>query len=633
MKKILLLINLLILISSCTTEEEEASTISIFDPATPGTSVSSEQKIRPIYNLNADTSTLGQVTLSWGIPATYVGIDYVVHLYKIDGDGEDFNLPDPATTYLGARLYYVSDNFEPFKGNGYVDESTVGGYTYTYLAYIECEGEFSEEARITVTASEEETYVSIPDGTNFWDSYDVTYGSSPSSGLYTYSTMSAGEKTLASPTGTFVTNDEGTLGYYVDHDRNRVVIYKSNGYGACDEFEQGSDDYYICASMYANSPLTAYGVLGQGAPDTNYSCQDSSNPIENSGCFTGPRSVLIKEGKLLVGDDNGRILYWNELPEYGCHNLENDAGIETLSDCYADRVIGKAGFDDFSVKDLSLYGDADLACPTDMDIYDGDLYIAESCRNRVVKVKDVFNEESNSCETGTFQSPLCKFQAVLGQKTLFEDKEFSDFYGTDVNYNFTTGKLSDDGFYLSRYFRAPSRIIFTNDGQLLIGANEDFSYEYGTGSLELHGRILHWPSNPLAGDTPDCREETFDLTGCESDFVAGQVGFDQILAMPIESSYHDYSYTFKNYDFDIIGSNLVMVDSIQNAVNIYTDFGNDIVGIPYSYQVANPEGATGSNNRVLPNFQNLSSVRINRFRGYAHFHDPLLNRVYRIQLY
>ena len=632
-KLLLLILMSLTLLSGCNTEEEIEEPTPIFDPGFPGGDGSADLAIRTVNNFTGTSSDPGVVNLAWEIPSTYIGIDYKVWLYRINGTGEGFVLPDPSKSFNSSRFYLISPDFEAFAGTDYIDRDLLPGGDYTFMALIESDGKYSEASVITVTTASVSSNLTFPDPTDFWTSYDITIGSSPQSSLISYSTMDPGFSAMGLTTGRFVMSDAGNLAYYLDTQNNRVVIYKNNAVGVCDLLEEGSDDRFICDSIYNTSPLTAYAVLGQPSDNSTYSCQDPANPLSNAECLTRPRSVEIIDGKLLVGDDNGRILVWNSLPIYGCYNLEKQVGRPTPTECAASKVIGKAGFDDFSVRDVTVDGDADLACPTDMSMFNGDLYIAEACRNRVVRVPNVLDDNLQICTSDSFKGPLCRFSAVLGQPDLYTTEEFSGVYGTSVNFDFGLNALDDGGAFLRKHFKSPSRIEFDSNGRILIAAYEDFVDNIGSGNLELRSRILIWDDNPMDGGTPECRDATFSLGGCDADYVVGQVGFSGLVSVPLGSNYLDYSFTLMNIDFDVIADSMIVTEAALNTVNLYETIDTQILGIPYNARVANPNGIIDDKNRVLPTFQNLSGVRVNIAKGAAFFHDPLLNRIYRVPIF
>ncbi|MCP4914590.1 MAG: hypothetical protein GY909_15855 [Oligoflexia bacterium] len=634
-KNLIFLIFISLSLFSCLSKKSDdtASTVGTFDPGFPGETNNENSRLTSLFNIEATPLTPEKVSITWDVPNIYLNSDYSIYIYRIDGDGETFSLPDPAIENNITELYLVNPDFNPFKGVSYIDENLIfENRDYTYFLFIEIDGVWSLESRVSVSTPSYDNFINIPLAGDFWPSYTTRYGFPVQSGADPFlTTLSPGIASIGSPVGKISCNSEGTICYVLDTDLHRVVIYTSQAYSACKDFDKESDDYQICLISFSGAPVQATALLGQRDPRSTLSCHDPLSVMQNDECLYRPRSILVAQDKLLIGTEDGRIMVWNSLPEYGCYHLQNEIGISTPDECQASKVIGKKDFNDFTTYDLSIDGDASLFCPNDIAYNNGSIYIAEPCKSRVVKVSNALDDSLNLCSEDDWKGPLCRLDGVLGQPDLFSHEVFSDEYSTSINFDFALGKLSDDGEYLKRHFLSPSRIRFSNE-KMYIFSNENFVDNIGSGTLELHGRILVYNNLVLEGSIPECRNATYSLGGCDANEVIGQVGFSGLVEVSLSGSYRDFSFTFNEVDFDVFNDRIMAVDYESNNVLIWNNPDYSILGVPYSYRVLDPEGALDSNNRVLPDLGTISVIEVLKNDFNVLIYDTENSYIYRIPL-
>lgn len=615
-------------------EEEIEKRDVVFSPAFPGSSVDGDRKLRGVQKLSYAQADYSSVTLSWNYPSTYVGLDKEIFIFRVDGDAEGFSIPDPELPNSFYQPYLIDSEFEPFDGVGYIDRSINPASIYTYMIYIRSEDRWSEESRITVETNSTQEVISFPDPSTFWESITMTVGTPPSSpSSVFYNTISPGESSVGFPKGKFAVGADGNLLYFLDTDNHVVKIYTNPALAACEEFKNDEDDYFICMTIYRQMPMQAQAVLGQIDFNSRMDCHDSANPLGDKACMTSPTSVAVSDSKLYVGTSDGKILVWNNLPQYGCRHVSNLGGIETDDECEADSVIGRKTFGDYTNYDLSISGDSALFCPSDINFYQGDLYIAEACKDRVVYIRDVENSALYNCSSSAWQTPLCSFDGVLGQPDLFTHEKFEDEFDSTIFYNYSENKLDDDGQFLKKHFRNPTRIRFDLEGKMFIATNENFSFDTGLGHLELFGRVLVFEENPLNEAIQNCRSASWDFGGCDADWAIGQAGFDSLLFVPFGSNYTDLNYTFTSVDIANVANSMVASEYSSNSLLLWDNLEDEVLGIPYSSRVLNPEGADNSQtNQKLPNLGHLGHLEIEPLKGTLYSVDNVKGKLYQVDI-
>jgi len=647
---VFLILLVLVLSLSCTkTTQTKDTTIPLFDPGFPGGGdyTSSDKPLRGVLSLT-DTSSPGNVRLDWKLPTFYKNQDSLVYIYRIDGDGSDFTLDDPESSYYSTINYLVEseDSYNPPTEDTpfYEDGSVQSGNTYTYLVYIKLGKRFSVEKRITVSVPTKQAVITIPSPDVFWQSYTTTYGGGSAAQSYlSYNSMGPGSVNPVLPEGRFAFHPSGGIMYFADTANNRVIIYKKQGFGTCDG-ETDPIKKAICEGQFSIAPFVAFGVIGQESQFDSYTCDEHlsmATPLlqaPQKECLTSPRSLAVNDNHLFIGDDNGRVLVFNTLPVFGCSNLIKDSQGSSERDCTPDKVIGKSGFSDFTPKDISLSGDADLQCPTDIayNKIDDSLLIAESCRNRIVKVSNVSDNNLQNCTPSSFGLISCMFSAVMGQPDFFSNTSLNDLLQSgELVFNQSEESFTDSGARMSNYFGAPSRIRLTKDGKLYVGANENISIMGITGNYQLRGRILVWDSNPIEGESYPCIPSNFMVDGCQADHVIGQTSLNALNLVPFGNNYNALNFTFLNYDFDLVEDSMILANGDANAVHIYDTLDYSAEGVPYSGFVANPTmGQAKGDGTILPVFKNLNNVEYLDNTGDLYFGDTSqgLGRIYMIPI-
>ena len=624
---------LLISCSGDNAEEELPSLGNFFDPGQPEGRSETNGRGLPVLKLSADNSNLGSITVNWTLPGVYFDTDYEIYLYRVTNAPDNFVLPDPIG-FLDGLNGFLSPDYVPFKGEEFVDTNIQNGQEYTYFVYVYLNGKWSSEARVNTTALTTEAALDIPEAGDFWFNFSLTYGSPPVNGQNFLTTFDAGPPGLSSPKGKFAYALEGQIMYVLDTDQNRIMIYTSPGLIQCLEFDRDSDEYFFCQAQFQGAPLQPTAVLGQADFESSYPCQDPSNTLSNNECLTVPNDLIIAEDKLIVSTVDGVKVY-NDLPINGCFNVRNLSGQATERECSADKIIGKESFNDFTTYDLAVNGQEALNCPISLAYQEGDLYIGEGCGiDRVVKVSNALNDELQFCDDTTFGSARCQFSGLLFQEDYFSHRDFkSEFYNNNINYDFFSNTLDDNGAFLKKHCKNPRDIEFHTNGKMYVVCHEDFENDYGTGVLALNGRILEFNTNPLRGEIPNCNSVTFQTTGCDADRVFGQPGFDQVPNLPIGGDYNTLTYTFNQIDITQIGDQLAGVESERDQFFMWSLEENRPSGNPISYRVNDPNGANDSErNRLLPDLENLCGVDFEPNRRVVAIHDCSLSKIYEIPI-
>lgn len=643
--KILFLILAAFLLTGCNTEEDKPVLERIFDPKVPGGSSLKNPKIQEVIGLTAEVE-FNKVTLSWMNPSIYIGQDFKVHVYRVLGDGTLFTLPDPDDGGSSAFLYYPRLDFVPFKDKMYVDENTSSLYNlivnekYTYYVLIEKDGFFSDGKTVTITIPERGSQVQVPPPTEFWKNYASRTGNrpDPDTGAIFLDTLNPGIPSTQKNNGNMVYAKSGTLLFISDTDNNRVLVYANNLGRLCyDNFAEGSIEFQICIAINGMAPLSSYAVLGQEDFSSNFSCQDPLNPMAPSDCLTSPTGLAVMNNMLFISDSgNNRVKIYDLLPIYGCFNFKNMLGETTPLQCAPSRVIGKRGINDLNNYTLATDGDATLSCPNGLEVFNNNLYITDTCNNRVVIAKNAANPTLFECNAINWRTSKCVFGGQIGQESLFTNRYFEDEWDQgNFTYDYALDTLDGDTTFLRRHMRNPTNIKI-RDNRMFIASNEDFSKVSVFGDLTLFGRILRFDNLILEGAFPACTDSTFITGGCDANWVFGQRGFHRIPVTPFSGNYMDANYTLKSVGgIEIFGEMMFVTDSETNIVSTWNNLlDNSVQGSPANLRIQNPLGVWDADNaRAQPNLKGLSSIVFNQTLGGLVIFDSGSHYFYLIKIY
>jgi hypothetical protein len=620
MRKLFSILLCLFALISCNPEEEKDEKTRIFDPRVPGGATSSNPQIKDVINLKVSV-TYNDVELKWTNPSIYKDADFGIHVYRVDGAEDPRNFPEPSAVGSNSFLYHPKLNYEPFKGTVYKDqngdtrEAIIQGRTYTYYVYLKKDNRFSAGKKVTVTIPFKDDVVTIPAPTEFWKNYTQRQGGKPDADFHmiTTTTLTAGKPTVTEAKGGIAYAKSGTILYIADTDANRVMIYMNTLAQDCFKEPAESFERSICLMMYGNAPLTAYGVIGQANFSDTYSCQDAGKVMDDAQCLTKPTQLLVDDKDRLYIADNGnnRIKIYDTTPTDGCFNLKNLTGDATPVQCTPSRVIGQRSRTQLVTYDIATDGDVGLSCPNGMAIKNDNLYIADTCNNRVVVARNAGNPALFDCNDTNWKTSRCSFGSVLFQADLFSKEKFEDKWDDgDFSYDIALNVLVGDPTYLAKHMANPKLIKF-NDGKMYIAGNENFQKSTGFGYLNLFGRVLRYDNEILEGTFPQCNPTTFHASGCNADWVYGQQGFDVLPITTFGGNYTDSFITIGDVGgFDFFDKRMFLADSDSNIVAIWNDHLTDeALGSPASIRVFNPLGVwDADNNRSQPNLGGLGGL-------------------------
>lgn len=645
--KNLLCILLMSLAVACNTAEEKVDPTKIFDPKVPGGSAGGQTIVQNVLNLTASTE-YDQVELKWKNPSVYDGLSFKIHVYRIDGDGEAFTLPDPSNIANGAFLYYPRPDFQPFTGSLYLDKnaseltgSLFSGNQYTYYVYVEKNSVFSSGKKITITVPEKSSQVTIPSPTNFWKNYVERTGAKPDPdyGTISMQTLDAGAPTLTSANGGIAYALNGTIQYLADTKNNRVMIYMNTLGKACyDDFTPGSFDFDLCLAIYGNAPLTPYAVLGQKNFSENFSCQDAGRTLALKDCLTAPTQIVVNGSQIAISDTgNKRVKIYDTTPIYGCYSFMDMIGETTPNHCSPSRVIGQRNLNELNTYSVATDGDVSLGCPNGLAAHNNNLYIADTCNHRVVLARNAFTPSLFDCTITNWKTSKCVFGGIIGQETLFENKTFVDEWNDgNFSYDYALNTLVGDTDFLKRYVAYPKLIKLTSSNQLFVTGSENFSEVSPFGSLELHGRVLRFNTLILEGTFPTCSQATFLIGGCNADWIYGQQGSKALPVTSLGGTYMDTFYTLKNIGgIEFYAERMFVTDAESNIVSVWNNYmDNTVLGSPASMRVFNPLGVWDADReRSQPNLKGLSSIVFNKTKNGLIIFDSGSNYYYLIQIY
>lgn len=695
--KFILISFALITAVGCKKEEdkETADKQYYYDPKIPFGNIDlNTAKIKNVENLTADASVLNKIKLKWRIPALYTTLPHKVMIYKRREAPAGFDIicPKPAASQTslcpadeanGAQIFLYKElqasellDQNELDENGDEINNVDLDMNYSYWVFLKVnDKDWSNGVRINVRSKSKGSSFELPPPAKFWEFKRWSLGYDPiSNGTVNFlQSMQPGKALPGDIKGGISLAYSGNVLYFADTDNNRVVIYARSGALSCeqftDEFEKSA-----CLLQYIGSPMVATNIIGQSAPDSTYPCGGpyekilaaggnddgicdagetcENNPLPQNECLTKPRKVSVVGPRLFISDSgNNRIVVHNNLPTNGCIT-DNGSGQVTPRDCTPDWVIGKAGLLDTNTYNLGTSGNAILKDPTDVVANDGKLYIADTGHNRIVKIDNYFNRDMFNCTPDTWTTPLCDFDAVLGQADFYTDFSFGSMVASNPAIIVQSGlKDTIDPQYeniLKRYFKKPNRIVFNQDGKLLIGANEEFANPNSIGGKSsVHSRILIFNENPIADITSTCNPATFETGECDADDVIGQAQFNK-LATVSDGSPASYNQLqeglFSLDDFDLISvpsdiedepnkEILIGVSSVTNEVYFWDNWKNKTVdGYPKTSKAIDPQAAPHpTTGQLMPDLKNICAVRGSVESTNIYITDCEGNRVHEIQ--
>jgi hypothetical protein len=629
------------LISGCNGQkkEEEVTQEEVQDFKSPGGSLIGDFALIAPINLTATPSSSEEVALAWTVPSIYFGLDYIVWIYRVQGD-ETVTIPEPSNTFSGASFFLVDEDYEGYQIDTYTDRDTENSNnvspntTYTYRVYIQLGEKWSDPATVTTSTTSPSLALAVPSGAVFWESFLQSTGTPPLNGTAHFvNTIGPSTPVSGDHVGDVAVVESGSRMYISDTANNRILIYANTQLESCEEI---ADEFQkeICISIYANYPMSSFGVLGQLNLDTAVPCGDVAAPITSS-CLTKPKGLWVEGDTLYVADSgNDRILVYSPLPLYGCNNILKFGGQTTDDECAPVRVIGKQSLTDTTTYVLATDGDAALSSPSYMSIYSGDLYISDTGNNRIVLVKDVGDQSVHLCAPDKWKTSFCSFSSILGQPDLFTNEVFDTQYDTiAITYNLATSSTSDSGAWLKKHFQNPGRIVF-EPPYMYVATDEGFSRNVGLGTLEQHGRIMAFDQDLINGAIPVCRAATWNGVACDATYVIGQGGFEQ-LSFIDSGTYTDVSFNFKSIDFDLYDSILIASSFTDNRVLLWSDYSDTAdPGVPYASKATDPEGIFNSTaGQFLPDLKAIGPVHINEQRGSVMFLDSLDGRIHEVRIF
>lgn len=639
MKKILIITLCLFSLVACkggskkTVENDD-----FFDPAVPGGSNGSDSRLPALRSLNVTIMPDGRKSLTWIIPSTYVGQDYEIYLYRISGDGVTAPLPDPADTYSTAYLYKVSNPYTPIKTASYIDNTPLlSETTYSYYAYVNVGERWSSVAKFTITTPAFSNVVNMPGANDFWKKVTNILGSEPMGGALFVNTLSPGPSSIGNPSGSCAFAFDGGIMYCADTQNNRVMIYVSDSYLACKDYDKTSVDYEVCKAMYNGYPLSPVAVLGQKSLSTNYPCGHSSNPLDASQCLTSPRSIFVsKDNEVFIADSgNDRVKFYPIPPVYGCYHVLNFVGEQTPDECSPTKVVGKRDLFDLDNYSVITDGIASLDNPTGMAFNGGELYITDTGNHRVVTVKNFLDDEIFNCIGGSWKTATCRFSSVLGQQDFYSKRSFANEYTLgNITYSPGLDSLSDNGEFLKRHFANPTE-IFIKDGAMVLVTNENFRDASSSPTFNLYSRILIYEQDPIGGVSSLCHSGNFNTVACEPSYIIGQESHEKLIELGNLDSYEDVPFSIKDIDIAFLGSYMFAIEKQSNQVKVWNSIENSSPGngVPYSFKIQNPSGVYDSElSRNLPDLKGLSSIDVVDIVGAVYIFDGTGGKVYELPL-
>lgn len=403
--------------------------------------------------------------------------------------------------------------------------------------------------------------------------------------------------------------------------------------------------------------------------------ENNTCKVKGSDCLTKPTELLVTENNQLLISDSGnhRVVYFDKtrfsiIPQDGGDPIKYTIGCDgdiiinnpRPTKCSPDKLIGKPSGNDFSLYNVAIAGQSALNYPTGLAVDNGDLYIADTLNNRIVKVYDFANPNQYLCNEDTWLSSLCQFKGLLGQGDYLTNETLKDFFEADPNILGGTFSnevqealpsplrsnnlplwLGESENVLKRYFRNPTKIQIVereSKKHLLVLAHEDFNATTGIGTqVSLRNRILRFDNEPLSGASPKCNPGTFETASCLAAEVIGQETFRKIIILSGTAggtgTYTGSVYALDNIDdMDMFGSaRLVALSGASNEIYSWNDFLNkEANGFPYNIKISNPLGAIVNGSQSLANLKGISGIIYDEFNGKCYVLDSVGSKLYQL---
>lgn len=317
---------------------DTGSTNHLFDPKVPGGIIGGGFTVAPVTELVANTSVLGQITLTWNIESLYYPLPYHIKIYRKKGS-TSFVLPDPSQSYNAADLYKLVDiskdscpietSADPVNGipfvhntsnipgncNTFVDTTNIYADTqYHYWAYLYLNTSYSAVADLTVQTTTTGAALNVPTAETFWNNKKWSMGGNPYSngvGSARYLNFESMEPrneacqlqvsqptcsqvvgcswSLNSTTSSFSCVNESSFGhmkgktafaldgaimYVADTDNNRVQVFTRAEALACAQYKADTNQAVFQACMFS----------AQGFPFTPKNILGQPTQTSNAPC-------------------------------------------------------------------------------------------------------------------------------------------------------------------------------------------------------------------------------------------------------------------------------------------------------------------------------------------------------------
>ena len=619
-------------------------------------------------------------------------------------EGFNVSSPDDSPDFSSFELIRGKNGADGTDSIGeYLDEDVFQNTLYYYWIYIvlggstqkgSTAGEFSSSPRYEILTSVTDTSEDVIPDADFWTRLKFDTIISPpvvvgDEKFHTLRSFDGGQPRAGEPKGRISCNASGSYCYLVETKQNRVIILDNALLKSCAGLEQGEDVddatfqiiEFACRLQAAGSPMQVLNILGQSQAESTKSCQEYNTEcslLENSGacednpfcrdttendvfscsvdgskCLTAPTDVAFTpSGKFLIMDaGNSRIKVHSSDPDIGCDENPTDPADSTVRfhsstlTCAASSVIGKKSLNDFEEYSLAEDGLSALFYPTSAVEIGEDLLIADAgIADRVVKIKGWRNSNDFTCNEDTWGTPLCDFDGLLGQSSYFNSTTFKSecFDGTSCEDYIGSGiRLTEEkeGYLLSK-FNNPVKLVVEDNGGLLIGVEEDFNIDVGTGNqFALKGRILYYAENPLIGEELACDAVQGELFGedCQATKIFGQNDPDNIFN--IGSSLDNYdsgNFALLSIgDMTLRGNELFVADYERSHLYYYNDISTLIASegetIPATVKILNPEGAAREDVAgALPDLKSLGGVHYDTIDGKVFLTDPVAGKIFEV---
>lgn len=668
---------------SCTKKQEEDTSEKtyIFDPATPGGGLTSNGRILGVYNVKLDLTTEpGSAILSWTIPSIYLTQKYNVVLFKVNADSsvaETLSIDDPSVD-IHAFNYEITRT----TSQSYTDSDVIPGETYGYWIFLNLNGSsstamptglWSEPATVLVSINDNGGEITIPSAQDFWDRVrfsSFVFNPDDTNGI-TRETFQSIQSTAKITNGRFVVANGGSRGYAIDSSNNRILMLENSILKVCEDYKDDELVYLGCRIEGLSRPMSVINVIGQQKNNYNYTCSEyndicsalntsncsnnnfcqvntanNSCEVKGSMCLTNPTDLLLHDGKLIISDSGNDRVVSLDIPTYGC-DPTSIPGKTTPIDCQFTKVYGKKSLNDFEAYDIEFSGKSMLSLPGPLLVDDETqtLFIGDKGNSRIVGVRGWNNSSNYDCSENNWQTNLCSFSFLLGQKDYTSKVTFNDLY--EANPTILGGtfdnKLITEPDLLKRYMKNPSKMLikeYNGVKELIIASDEDFEATAGIGTkVALKGRILKFPYEYVTPNS-SCNSVTFLNGGCDATSVIGQKSFDELIVLSGASggtgNYSNSPFGLSSIgDMLISGATMMVTDYITNSVYVWEDINNiEREGGGYSYKVLNPENEfvpDGGYNK--PDLKGITGISFDDLTGQLYISDPVGSKIYQLNLF